>query len=532
MTDPIPLTSGRIFLSYRREDTRHVVGRIGDRLTDHFGDERVFVDVDTIEPGQDFAEAIQSAVGACKVLLALIGDQWLDSTDRKGRRKLDDANDLVRLEIQAALDRNIRVIPVLVDGVAMPTAEELPPSLAGLARRHAFELSYSRFRDDARRLVGLLDRLLAAPSPGPPPPVPPAREKSTVQRLVAARSIPDGTPLTLRPTTEVTAEVRVAVEAWVKQDPRRGRSRWYNDRRTPLAWEYDGGRYRPTEIVRRILADAAGVQRSPRGPAWWVLQDGRDLPTVAGVPERSTFDWAELHQVLAAIPAGRWTTYGELAGLIGTAAQPLGQHIQHCPACPNAQRVLGADGKPRPGFSWGDPKETRSQQDWLEAEGVRFSDGAADPTRHLDAAALAALVEPRETGYLAAGADDFLAIIPTAPPDQQIFLQRLADWAVTLDTRGLTQLSTYHGKAGIRTLLPRLSDGAGLVTIYKDTRSSYLQFWRSVFERRAPRALAAVEAALGEPGVRQGNVVREASDQLLSALTAAYEEAATGQLTT
>ena len=172
MTDPISLVSGRIFLSYRREDTRHVVGRIGDRLTDHFGDERVFVDIDTIEPGLDFAEAIAAAVGSCQVLLALIGDQWLDSTDRKGRRKLDNSNDLVRLEIQAALERNIRVIPVLVDGVAMPTAEELPPSLAGLARRHAFELSYSRFRDDARRLIDLLDRLLAAAAPRPAPVLP------------------------------------------------------------------------------------------------------------------------------------------------------------------------------------------------------------------------------------------------------------------------------------------------------------------------------------------------------------------------
>jgi alkylated DNA nucleotide flippase Atl1 len=406
MTDPSPLTSGRIFVSYRREDTRHLVGRIGDRLMDHFGDERVFVDVDTIEPGMDFAEAIAAAVGSCQVLLALIGDRWLDSTDRKGRRKLDDSNDLVRLEIQAALERNIRVIPILVDGVAMPTAEELPPSLAGLARRHAFELSYSRFRDDARRLVGLLDRLLAAPPPSPAT-VPPqrqqlqtaeeqrrtTREKSTVLRLVSSGDIPDGTPLMLRPTTEVTPKVRAAIQAWVDQDPRRGLARWYNDRRQPLAWEYDGGRYRPTEIVRRVLADAAGVQRSPRGPAWWVLEDGRDLPTVAGVPERSTFDWAELHQAMAAIPAGRWTTYGELAALVGTAAQPLGQHIQHCPACPNAQRVLGADGKPRPGFSWGDPKETRGQQEMLEAEGMEFSSGAADPSRHLDTAALAALVE-------------------------------------------------------------------------------------------------------------------------------------------
>lgn len=220
------------------------------------------------------------------------------------------------------------------------------------------------------------------------------REKSTVLRLVAAGSIPDGTLLTLRPTTEVTPEVRAAIEAWVNQDPRRGRARWYNDRRQPLGWEYDGGRYRPTEIVRRILADAAGVQRSPRGPSWWVLEDGRDLPTVAGVPERSAFDWAALHQAMAAIPAGRWTTYGELAALVGTAAQPLGQHIQHCPACPNVQRVLGVDGKPRPGLAWVDPNETRSQQDWLEAEGVRFSNGAADPSRHLDAEALTALLEP------------------------------------------------------------------------------------------------------------------------------------------
>jgi hypothetical protein len=110
------------------------------------------------------------------------------------------------------------------------------------------------------------------------------RERSTVLRLVSSGDIPDGTPLMLRPTTEVTPEVRAAIEAWVNQDPRRGRARWYNDRRQPLAWEYDGGRYRPTEIVRRVLADAAGVQHSPRGPAWWVLEDGRDLPTVAGVP--------------------------------------------------------------------------------------------------------------------------------------------------------------------------------------------------------------------------------------------------------
>jgi hypothetical protein len=138
----------------------------------------------------------------------------------------------------------------------------------------------------------------------------------------------------------------------------------------------------------------------------------------------------------------------------------------------------------------------------------------------------------RETGYGVPGADDFRAVIADAPQEQQVFLRRLVDWADGLGQRGLVpQMSTYHGKAGITTLLLRLSDGAGLVTIYKDTRSAYLQFSRSVFERRAPRSLAAVEAAIGEP-VRQGNVVYEVSDELLAALTAAYEEAATGQLTT
>jgi hypothetical protein len=156
-----------------------------------------------------------------------------------------------------------------------------------------------------------------------------------------------------------------------------------------------------------------------------------------------------------------------------------------------------------------------------------------EPERWRPEAAPAAAAAPRDSGYGVAGAEDFLAVIADAPQDQQVFLRHLVDWAVGLGQRGLVpQLSTYHGKADITTLLPRLSDGAGLVTIYKDTRSAYLQFWRSVFERRAPRSLPAVEAAVGEPGVRQGNVVYEVSDQLLAALTAAYEEAATGQLTT
>jgi hypothetical protein len=111
-------------------------------------------------------------------------------------------------------------------------------------------------------------------------------------------------------------------------------------------------------------------------------------------------------------------------------------------------------------------------------------------------------------------------------------LRRLADWAVALEAGGLARLTAHHGKSGIVTLVPRLSDGPGLLTVYKDTRSSYLELSRSVLERRAPRSLAAIEAAIRNLGVRQGSTIRKASDELLAALMAAYEEAATGQLTT
>lgn len=209
------------------------------------------------------------------------------------------------------------------------------------------------------------------------------REKSTVLRLVASGAIPDGTPLALRPTTEVDAETRAAITAWIGAEPSRGRATWLNDRRQPLRWEADGNRYRPTEIVRRVLHEAVGLERSARGPAWWTLEDGRDLPTVAGVPERGTFDWSELHRLLEAVPRGRWTTYGDLAEVVGTAPQPLGQHVSVCERCPNAWRVLGADGRPRAGFRWDDAGRRDTQQEALASEGVRFDAGTADAAQRL-----------------------------------------------------------------------------------------------------------------------------------------------------
>ena len=154
-------TPGRIFISYRREETAYPAGWLFDRLTSHFGTDQIFKDVDSIELGDDFVEVITSAVGSCDVLLALIGDRWLAITNPDGQRRLDDPDDFVRLEIEAALARNVRVIPILVDGARMPRANELPASLAKLVRRQALELSPSRFGSDTQRLLRVLDRTIA-----------------------------------------------------------------------------------------------------------------------------------------------------------------------------------------------------------------------------------------------------------------------------------------------------------------------------------------------------------------------------------
>jgi hypothetical protein len=161
MDEPAAGSTGRIFISYRREETAYAAGWLFDRLAEHFGHKQVFKDVDSIELGDDFVEMITRAVGSCDVLLALIGDQWLTITDVHGRRRLDDPDDFVRLEIEAALTRNVRIIPILVDGANMPRADELPAGLAGVVRRQALELSPSRFEYDTSRLLKVLETTLA-----------------------------------------------------------------------------------------------------------------------------------------------------------------------------------------------------------------------------------------------------------------------------------------------------------------------------------------------------------------------------------
>lgn len=145
----------RIFVSYRRSDTQHPAGRLAEHLEARFGPRSVFMDVDRIEPGQDFAQTVVDEVGACDVLLVMIGEHWLDE---QGRRRLHDPHDIVALEITTALERDIRLIPVLVDGAPPPRVDDLPSALAPLARRHAVRLEHTTFRADVAELATALER--------------------------------------------------------------------------------------------------------------------------------------------------------------------------------------------------------------------------------------------------------------------------------------------------------------------------------------------------------------------------------------
>jgi len=201
----------RIFISYRRDDSRGYAGRLQGDLSRRYSEEHVFRDVE-IPPGADFGEYITSLVDKCNVVLAIIGPSWLDARDREGERRIDDPDDWVRLEIERALARDgVEVIPVLVDGARLPPREELPESLLALRRRNAFELSDRRWDYDVAQLGQHLDGVLrgtsalhvrpadlsptptatpvAAPTPAPAPAPEPEPADHTTFAVFAAAAV-------------------------------------------------------------------------------------------------------------------------------------------------------------------------------------------------------------------------------------------------------------------------------------------------------------------------------------------------------
>ena len=142
-----------IILSYRREDSAGVTGRIFDRLTQEFGTDRVFMDIDSMPAGVDFHHHLQEILADCGALLVVVGKSW--RSQRKGQpARIMDPDDWVRIEVETALERGIPVVPLLIDGASLPTREQLPESLWPLLRRNALPVDSGRdFHAQLTRLV-------------------------------------------------------------------------------------------------------------------------------------------------------------------------------------------------------------------------------------------------------------------------------------------------------------------------------------------------------------------------------------------
>ncbi len=194
-----------VFVSYRRSDSRHATGRLYDRLKSNFDDRDIFMDIDGIEPGMDFVEVLNDRVARCDIVLAIIGPNWLTAADDQGRR-LDHPDDFVRIELEAALSRNIRVIPVLVDGAQMPRADDLPENLRTLARRQSVPVRHETFGADSELIITAVGKVLKPKAPTPPPQIhtPASIDDTNVAHLLV--TAPQNNQMTLAPNIPYKAE--------------------------------------------------------------------------------------------------------------------------------------------------------------------------------------------------------------------------------------------------------------------------------------------------------------------------------------
>src|SRR5262245_30019221 len=246
-----------IFISYRREDAGGHAGRLCDRLTARFGNDRVFMDIQDIHPGQNFATSIADTIATCDCVIAVIGPHWLESVQK--RAKLPD--DFVRHEIGAGLQRHVTVIPVLVGGARMPAAEDLPADLKELSYLNAIEIRDERFDRDVVELETFLaSQLHVAAAPA----VPAGQQQQTKRRLmvvipivVVAAAIggyfllaPSGSPRRRNPNVQVVAPIDIAGN-WIAEMESPGQRPY----RIRLHFEQVGSRL--TGLVRYPTGDGA-----------------------------------------------------------------------------------------------------------------------------------------------------------------------------------------------------------------------------------------------------------------------------------
>ncbi len=176
----------KIAISYRRADSRAIVGRILDRLAEHYGEKEIFIDIEDIPFGIDFRKHIDDVLHQVQVLIVIIGKQWRGQSDG-GPARIFEESDPVRIELQTALGSSIRIIPILIDDATMPQASELPDNLKEFSFRNALRVDLGvDFKFHIGRLISALDEIIGKPSG----PVPKASDKASDLLKNAGPAIP------------------------------------------------------------------------------------------------------------------------------------------------------------------------------------------------------------------------------------------------------------------------------------------------------------------------------------------------------
>lgn len=318
-------------------------------------------------------------------------------TRRGAPTTAEDALDMLRQGLEADFDQDVLSNPRIVL-VARAFPAQVVTTAEWLSNRNVdISLVQVQAWRVADRVVVTFDQVYPLPGLEDALLLPARRRVAKEQEAVAETTraaaaskvildqglLDDGSVLTLRPAA-TTSELREVATAWAAESPERGRAIWRTDGGKPMEWERDHHRYSPSGLVRQILKEAAGEQPAVHGTKWWVTDDGKDLTEIAyGTVRR---DWSDLHDLIACIYPGEWTTYGDLGRAIGLPAQPVGTHIANCPDCPRgAHRVLTADGRPSDSFRWSDPDDLRPAREVLEGEGLTFDSlGRANADSRVD----------------------------------------------------------------------------------------------------------------------------------------------------